>query len=290
MKILIVGTTGMLGYSLFSNLSDHEGYEVFGTVRNILGKEKFFEEYLDNLVFDIDVNDFSKLKSAIETINPDVVINCIGLIKQHEISKQHINAIEINSLLPHKLAQVCDGVSAKLIHFSTDCVFSGKAGSYRETDVPDATDIYGKSKCLGEVNYGKHLTLRTSIIGHELNTSVSLIDWFLTQNDKVNGFSKAIFSGLPTCYIANLLGKYILPNEQLNGLFHLSVEPIDKYSLLKLVSKVYGKKIEVIKSEHLVIDRSLDSSYLRDKIGLNTIDWPELINYMYADYLKRYCK
>lgn len=290
MKILIVGTTGMLGYSLFSNLSDHEGYEVFGTVRNILGKEKFFEEYLDNLVFDIDVNDFSKLKSAIETINPDVVINCIGLIKQHEISKQHINAIEINSLLPHKLAQVCDGVSAKLIHFSTDCVFSGKAGSYRETDVPDATDIYGRSKCLGEVNYGKHLTLRTSIIGHELNTSVSLIDWFLTQNNKVNGFSKAIFSGLPTCYIANLLGKYILPNEQLNGLFHLSVEPIDKYSLLKLVSKVYGKKIEVIKSEHLVIDRSLDSSYLRDKIGLNTIDWPELINYMYADYLKRYCK
>ncbi|EGR1465970.1 SDR family oxidoreductase [Vibrio cholerae] len=290
MKILIVGTTGMLGYSLFTNLSEHDGYEVFGTVRNILGKEKFFEEYLDNLIFDIDVNDFSRLKFAIETIKPDVVINCIGLIKQHDISKQHINAIEINSLLPHKIAQVCDGISAKLIHFSTDCVFSGKTGKYIESDIPDATDIYGKSKCLGEVNYGKHLTLRTSIIGHELNTSVSLIDWFLTQNNKVNGFSKAVFSGLPTCYIANILIKYILPNKQLNGLFHLSVDPIDKYSLLKLISKVYGKGIEVIKSEHLVIDRSLDSSYLRNKTGLNTIDWPELINYMYADYLKRYCK
>ncbi|EJL7016531.1 SDR family oxidoreductase, partial [Vibrio cholerae] len=205
MKILIVGTTGMLGYSLFTNLSEHDGYEVFGTVRNILGKEKFFEEYLDNLIFDIDVNDFSRLKFAIETIKPDVVINCIGLIKQHDISKQHINAIEINSLLPHKIAQVCDGISAKLIHFSTDCVFSGKTGKYIESDIPDATDIYGKSKCLGEVNYGKHLTLRTSIIGHELNTSVSLIDWFLTQNNKVNGFSKAVFSGLPTCYIANIL-------------------------------------------------------------------------------------
>lgn len=290
MKILIVGATGMLGYSLFSNLFDHEDYEVFGTVRNISGKESFFNNYLNNLIFNVDINDFNSLEQAITVTKPDTVINCIGLIKQHNSSKQHINAIEVNSLLPHKLAQLCDKISAKLIHFSTDCVFNGKVGFYKENDLPDAIDLYGKSKNLGEVNYGPHLTLRTSIIGHELGTSVSLIDWFLSQSKQVNGFSKAIFSGLPTCYIAKLLADLIIPNKELSGLFHLSVEPIDKYSLLELVAKIYKKNIVINKSEDLVIDRSLDSSPLREKINYKIPKWHELIEYMNLDYMGRYKK
>ncbi|MCZ4294807.1 dTDP-4-dehydrorhamnose reductase family protein [Vibrio sinaloensis] len=288
MKVLIVGATGMLGYSLFSNLSDHDNYDVVGTVRNISGKENFFKDYSDNLIFGIDISDFSSLEDAIKSTNPDVVINCVGLIKQHDASKQHIDAIEINSLLPHKLAKVCDDITAKLIHFSTDCVFSGKKGQYLETDLPDATDLYGKSKCLGEVNYGRHLTLRTSIIGHELNSSISLVDWFLSQEQPVNGFTKAIFSGLPTCYIAHVLSDIILPDKELSGLYQLSVEPIDKYNLLSLVAKYYDKNILLHKSEDLVIDRSLDSSLLRNRTGYSVPNWDLLIKYMHEDYKKRY--
>ncbi|WP_258181270.1 dTDP-4-dehydrorhamnose reductase family protein [Shewanella algae] len=199
MNVLILGATGMLGYSLFSNLADYAELTVKGTVRSIKGKQAFFEKYQDKLLLGIDVTDIASIERAIIEAKPDVVINCIGLIKQHDIAKQHVAAIEINALLPHQLAALCDQYNARLIHFSTDCVFDGKQGMYHEADLPNATDLYGKSKCLGEVNYGRHLTLRTSIIGHELDSAASLVDWFLSQRGAVNGFSKAVFSGLPTC-------------------------------------------------------------------------------------------
>nr|QCH03247.1 QnlA [Plesiomonas shigelloides] len=282
----------MLGYSLFTNLADNAIFTVTGTVRNLNEKHVFFEKYLDRLLTGIDVTNIDSVANIINEIQPDVVINCIGLIKQHDIAKQHVAAIEINSLLPHKLAFLCDQYNARLIHFSTDCVFDGKQGMYNEADFPTATDLYGKSKCLGEVTYGQHLTLRTSIIGHELNSSISLIDWFLSQKREVNGFSKAIFSGLPTCYIAKLLAEKILLNPILCGLYHLSVEPIDKFSLLSLVAKIYEKDIVINESTKLVIDRSLDSKLLREAIDFTPLSWPELIKTMHSDYLERYvsCK
>lgn len=218
----------------------------------------------------------------------DVVINCIGLIKQHDVAKQHVEAIEINALLPHKIAQLCDRVGARLIHFSTDCVFDGKAGNYLETDLPTATDLYGKSKCLGEVDYGQHITLRTSIIGHELKSSVSLIDWFLNQKGFVRGFSKAVFSGLPTAYVAKVLEDYVLPNPSLSGLYQLSVDPIDKFSLISKVADVYNKQIEIERFEDFVIDRSLNSIKFREKTGFVPPSWDELVAFMHSDYSKRY--
>lgn len=292
MKVLILGATGMLGYSLFSNLSSYNHLDVYGTVRTTEGKEAFFEQYQSKILQNIDVTDIAAIEYIISTVKPDVVINCIGLIKQHDIAKQHIAAIKINALLPHQVAGICDTFNARLIHFSTDCVFDGKQGLYRESDLPTATDLYGKSKCLGEVSYGQHLTLRTSIIGHELNSAVSLLDWFLSQTGEVNGFSKAIFSGLPTCYIAKLLAEKILEDTSINGLYHLSVEPIDKLSLISLFAEVYGKSIKINESTQLVIDRSLDSSLLREEIAFIPPNWPELIKFMHEDYLKRYvpCK
>lgn len=288
MRILILGATGMLGYSIFSNLRNMGGFDVFGTVRNIQGKEKYFEGALSSLIFDVDVTKTTEIERAIASIKPDVVINCIGLIKQHSISKQHVNAIEINTLLPHQIAHLCEQYSAKLIHFSTDCVFSGKEGLYTEESVPDATDLYGKTKCLGEVDYAPHLTLRTSIIGHELNSSVSLIDWFLSQTGEVKGFSKAIFSGLPTCYIAKLLAENILISPEVTGLYHLSVAPIDKYRLLKLVAETYCKKVIINEFTDFEIDRSLNSSKLIQKLGLVLPSWPSLIDYMHKDFINRY--
>lgn len=292
MNVLILGATGMLGYSLFSNLADYAELTVKGTVRSIKGKQTFFEKYQDKLLLGIDVTDIGSIERAIIEAKPDVVINCIGLIKQHDIAKQHVAAIEINTLLPHQLAVLCDRFNARLIHFSTDCVFDGKQGMYHETDLPTATDLYGKSKCLGEINYGRHLTLRTSIIGHELDSAVSLVDWFLSQEKEVNGFSKAVFSGMPTCYIAKLLAEKILSNVDITGLYHLSVEPIDKFSLISLIAEAYQKSIVINDSTQLVIDRSLNSSLLRQAIDFTPPSWPELIEYMHNDYLIRYvlCK
>ncbi|MFA0415177.1 dTDP-4-dehydrorhamnose reductase family protein [Vibrio renipiscarius] len=288
MKVLILGATGMLGYSLFSNLSEHDSLTVFGTVRNLNNKEHFFKPYKGQIIPNIDVYDFNSLEAAINQVKPDVVINCVGLIKQQSISKQHIDAVKINTLLPHELANLCDRFNARLVHFSTDCVFTGEKGLYTEDDLPDATDLYGKSKCLGEVSYGNHLTLRTSIIGHELNSSVSLVDWFLSQQDSTKGFCKAVFSGLPTCYIAKILTETILPNPELNGLYHLSVDPIDKFTLLNLVAKEYEKEIEIIESSELVIDRSLDSTRFRVIANFQPPVWSELIEYMHQDFVKRY--
>ena len=288
MKVLVIGATGMLGYSLFSNLNEHTHLSVFGTVRSVTDRESFFSHVHQQLILGIDANDISSLQHAIETVRPDVVINCVGLIKQNNISKHYIDAVRINSLLPHELADISNQINAKLIHFSTDCVFTGDLGLYNENSLPDACDLYGKSKCLGEVNYGKHLTLRTSIIGHELSSAVSLVDWFLSQGENTKGFSKAVFSGLPTCYIAKLLVKYILPNPEVAGLLHLSVDPIDKYTLLKLIAAQYQKQVTIAESQELVIDRSLNSDKFRQLTQFRPPSWSELVEYMHADYVKRY--
>jgi len=288
MKVLIIGATGMLGYSIFSNLSEYVELDVYGTVRNIKGKEHFFADYPNQLIEGVNVDDVYNVEAVIANLKPDVVINCIGLIKQHDIAKQHTDAIAVNSLLPHQLASICTRFEAKFIHFSTDCIFAGIKGGYLENDIPDAIDLYGRSKSLGEVDYAPHLTLRTSIIGHELSSSVSLIDWFLSQENKTKGFSKAIFSGLPTCVIAKLLAECILPKPEITGLFHLSVDPIDKFSLLKLVSTIYDKEIEIDESTELTIDRSLNSDNLRQLIGFKVPTWEALITDMNSDYKKRY--
>ncbi|KDN28657.1 dTDP-4-dehydrorhamnose reductase [Vibrio fortis] len=287
MKVLVIGATGMLGYSIFSNLSELSNLDVYGTVRSVNGVEQFFLS-TEKLISNVDVKDLATLEKALLDTKPDVVINCIGLIKQHDVSKQHVEAIEINALLPHKMAQLCDSIQARLVHFSTDCVFDGKAGNYLESDLPTATDLYGKSKCLGEVDYGQHVTLRTSIIGHELKSSVSLIDWFLSQEGSVKGFSKAVFSGLPTAYVAKVLADYVLPNPSLSGLYQLSVDPIDKFSLISKVADVYSKQIEIEKFEDFVMDRSLNSMKFREDTGFVAPSWDELVAFMHTDYRKRY--
>ncbi len=288
MNVLVIGATGMLGYNLFKNLSDVEHLNVYGTVRSIKGKENFFNNHEKYLFKGVDVNNLTTVESVLKELKPTVVINCIGLIKQHSISNQHVNAVAINSLLPHQLASMCDKYICKLIHFSTDCIFDGKKGLYTENDIPDAQDLYGRSKCLGEVDYAPHLTIRTSIIGHELDSAVSLVDWFLSQKNKTKGFSKAIFSGLPTCVIAKLLAESILPKPEITGLFHLSVDPIDKFSLLKLVSTIYNKEIEIEESTELTIDRSLNSERLRNLIDFKVPTWETLITDMNSNYKKIY--
>lgn len=288
MRILILGASGMLGYSLFKNLSKYSHLNIYGTVRSISKNKKYFLDYINKLIVCDDAKNLDSLVSAINECMPDIVINCIGLIKQNDESSKHTEAIEINALLPHKLAGICNKLECKLIHFSTDCCFDGKLGAYTELDEPNAIDLYGRTKALGEIGYSPHLTLRTSIIGHELNSNISLINWFLSQENEVNGFSKAIFSGLPTSYIADLLCHKILPKKNLTGIYNLSADPIDKYSLLLLVSKYYKKNIKIHEDKSFSINRSLDSTYLRRKIKFIPDPWPALIEHMYKDFNQHY--
>lgn len=283
MNILVLGVTGMLGNAVFRYFSANSSHQVFGTLRSNAGRVHFPEGAGKRLLSGIDVLDQDSLTSAFIAAKPDVVINCVGLIKQLADAKNPLTALPINAMLPHRLAALCQVAGARLIHVSTDCVFSGEKGMYREEDVSDCTDLYGKSKFIGELHdLPGAVTLRTSIIGHELGSNASLVDWFLSQQGKVKGFTKAIFSGLPTVELARVMLDYVVPDTSLQGLYHVSVEPIDKFSLLKEVADVYQKEIEIVPDDQFVIDRSLDSSKFRAAVGYVPPSWRALIEFMHS--------
>lgn len=282
MRILILGVSGMLGSTLFKEFSNVKTLDVFGTARSGQLTKYFDPAASEKIIYGIDVLDNDSLTRVLSTVRPSVVVNCVGLVKQLSDSKDPLIALPLNSMLPHRLSQLCSLLGARLIHISTDCVFSGVKGNYLESDLSDAEDLYGKSKYIGELHDDPHaVTIRTSIIGHELNGHRSLIDWFLAQQGSVKGFRKAIFSGLPTAEMARMIRDYVLPNPQLSGLYHVSAKTINKYDLLKLVAGVYGKDIEIKPDENLKIDRSLDSTRFTKATGYVAPEWPELIQTMF---------
>ncbi len=280
-NILILGASGMLGSTLMKYFFGQPNFNVHGTIRSIDSMANFAPEFSSKLLLDINVDSVDSLISAFNTAKPQIVVNCVGLVKQLPSSEDPLRALPINSILPHQLAKICSDTNSRLIHLSTDCVFSGKKGMYSEKDTPDASDLYGLSKRLGEVTYNNAITLRTSIIGHELSGQRSLINWFLSQEGMVNGFSKAIFSGLPTVEIAKIIEQYIIPYPDLTGLYHVSADPIDKYRLLNLVAETYDKKIQIRDDSSLKIDRSLDSTLFRTATGYTPPSWNDLISEMH---------
>lgn len=270
----------MLGNAMLRLFSQSEGHRALGTVRSSRAMRLLPAELRDSLIVGVDVENFDSLSRGIAAAKPDVVINCIGVVKQLSESDDPLTAIPINSLLPHRLARLCDLAGARLIHVSTDCVFSGRKGLYTEADFPDANDLYGRSKYLGEVDYPNAVTLRTSIIGHELDGARSLVGWFLAQSSSVRGFTRAVFSGLPTVELARVIRDFVLPNPQLRGTYHVSADPINKYDLLKLVAGAYGKTIDIVPDASLVIDRSLLSMRFREATSYAPPPWRLLVEGM----------
>ena len=285
-RILILGATGMLGHVLLRYFLTHQEYEVFGTTRDLSGLPKIIpSELASRFKQDIvDADNFDSVIRALASIQPDIVINCIGLIKQLPISSDPLSAITVNALLPHRISLISITAGARMIHISTDCVFNGVKGNYTEKDPSSAEDLYGQTKFLGEVTYPHCVTLRTSIIGHELKGGYGLIDWFLAQHGNIRGFSKAIYSGFPTVEMARIIINYILPNEKLNGLYHVSSCPISKYELLKMVAERYDKRITIEPCDDFALDRSMDSSIFRSLTGYVPPTWTELVDTMYRDY------
>lgn len=282
MKILILGVTGMLGNAMFRTfLKSNLHHQVFGTARSESALRLFEQEISQHIITGVDVENHDLLIQTFAKVQPQIVINCVGLVKQLAQANNPLLAVPLNTLLPHKIADICSLIGARLIHISTDCVFSGAKGNYLESDLPDAKDLYGRSKLLGEVDYPHAITLRTSIIGHELSDNKSLIGWFLCQEHQVKGFTRAIFSGIPTVELARVVQDFVLPNPHLHGIYHVAAKPIDKYSLLKLVAQVYGKNIEIQPDDSFVIDRSLNAQKFYEMTGYIAPEWPDLIKQMY---------
>lgn len=285
-KVLILGGTGMLGHVLFKQLSLQASLDVYATVRMSDSLTKWFSlDLVRKIQLDVDANNFDTIIRVFDSIQPNIVINCIGLIKQLQIASDPLSVITINSLLPHRISMVCRSAGARMIHISTDCVFDGKKGNYNETDASTATDLYGRSKLLGEV-YNPHcITLRTSVIGHELKGKLGLIEWFLAQRGTVRGFTHAIYSGFPTVELAHIIADYVIPNKDIKGLYHVSSDPISKYDLLKLVAKRYGKQIQIEPYDDVSQDLSLDSSVFRRITAYTPPSWLELVDRMYQQYI-----
>lgn len=278
--VLILGATGMLGHTLLEQLSKRDGLDLFATVRAHGCLEVISEVLREKIIANVDADNSDSILKVLAEVKPDVVINCIGIIKQLAAAKDPLTAITINSLFPHRLALACKAAGCRLIHISTDCVFSGTKGNYTEEDFSDATDLYGRTKFLGEVDYPHCITLRTSIIGHELQGCYSLIDWFLAQEGRVNGYTGAIYTGFPTVEMARIIADYVLPNPSLSGLYHVSSEPISKYDLLCLVAEIYGKQIEIASFDGFSCDRSLDSCRFRSITGYTPPPWREMLSDM----------
>lgn len=282
LKVLVLGANGMLGSAMMRELARTPNIECIGTVR-LPSTALLTLEKTARFIANIDVTKIEQLESVFDQVQPHVVINCIGLVKQDPASEDPLMAISINALLPHQLAALCQKGGARLIHLSTDCVFSGDRGNYVESDFADASDLYGRSKYLGEVKDPHALTIRTSIIGHELAGTQGLLEWFLSQQERCKGYTRAIFSGLPTTVLAKLICEKVLPNTGLSGVYHVSSNPISKYNLLKLIASEYGKSIEIVPSEELVIDRSLNSERFSKAVQWVAPSWESMVKEMHID-------
>jgi dTDP-4-dehydrorhamnose reductase len=283
MRILIFGGNGMLGHKLVQFLGRHA--EVWATLRGNFGEIEAFE-LIDKqrCIEEIDIENVASIRKAVITSQPDIVINAVGIVKQLTSSKDTIRTLTVNSIFPHHLNELAAEFGFRLFCISTDCVFDGIKGNYAESDLSNATDLYGKSKNLGEVVSENSVTLRTSIIGRELRTSHSLVEWFLANKGKsVKGFANAIYTGFPTIVLADIIRSLIFEHPKLSGLYHVSSDPINKYDLLKLLNKQYGANIEIERDEDFRIDRSLDSTKFRNLTGFIPASWEAMIEQMAND-------
>jgi dTDP-4-dehydrorhamnose reductase len=279
LRILIVGGGGMLGHQLYRHLSP--AHEVKVTLRQEIGA------YASRGLFGpddgyggVEAGATDRLLSIVGEFRPEAIVNCVGIVKQLSIAKESIPSLEINAVLPHRLALLARSVGARLVHFSTDCVFSGSKGNYDESDKPDPEDLYGRSKLLGEVGDKGCITLRTSLIGHEIERKTSLVEWFLAQRGRIKGFRKAIFSGFTTIEMARIVEMLLVRFPEASGVWHVSSDPIDKYTLLGLIKKYYGFEIEIESEDDFRCDRSLDSSRFRKRFEYQPPRWDSMIEEM----------
>src|SRR3990172_11152413 len=278
MKVLILGGNGMLGHQLCRVLP--ERMEVWATFRdnpNRYAQFKLLPE--EQNIRDVSVQDIARLSEILDTLKPDAVVNAVGIVKQRDEAKQAITSIQINALFPHQLADLCIPRGIRVIQISTDCVFSGLRGHYTEIDVPDPVDLYVRTKLLGELNRPGCLTVRTSIIGWQLNTFSSLLSWFALQRNKhIKGYRKAIYSGFSTTVLAQLIGDILQTRPDLSGLYQVASEPISKFDLLVRLREILNwTDIDIEPDEQFFCDRSLSGTRLSIATGWRPPTWEAML-------------
>ncbi len=282
-RVLILGASGMLGHKFYQVCAPR--FETWAAVRGAAASYARYHLFeADRLLGGVDAVAPATVSAAVRSARPDVVINAAGITKQRLAARDPVASITVNALFPHQLAALCRETGARLIHLSTDCVYSGRRGMYTEDDPPDPDDLYGRSKLLGEVSGKGCLVLRTSMIGRELNSAHGLVEWFLShRGGRVRGYTQAVFSGLPTIVLARLLADVIERHPALSGLFHVSAAPIDKCSLLRLLRDAYGAPVEIDPFPQVRVDRSLDSRRFREATGFDPPAWSALVHEMAVD-------
>lgn len=287
MKILVLGGDGMLGHQMLKHFTSH--HEVRVTLRQDFSQYCAYKLFnSSNAYYGVDVRSYERLTEVFADFQPDAVINAVGIVKQRSCSRESIPGLELNSLLPHKLSLLCKLAGARLVHISTDCVFSGEKGNYVESDIPDATDLYGRSKVLGELTDAHCITLRTSIIGLELARKKSLVEWYLAQKGEIKGFKKAVYTGVSTSEMARIIEFVLLKFPQLHGIWHVASKPINKYDLLKMLTEKLQRKDVTLQADiDFVCDRSLVGDEFSMRTGYVVPGWNDMINELVTDIKAR---
>ncbi len=283
MKIILFGANGLIGTNLFKCLTKKSDYFIYLPIRSKDKLNRYYKNLKNKKILEFArFDELENLKSMITQINPDLIINCAGITKHNPNINNISEVLFLNSIFPKRLAQICTLLGIRLIHLSTDCIFSGNTGMYKENSIPDAKDIYGMTKSLGEIDKEPHLTIRTSTIGHEVGTSKGLLNWFLTQK-KCYGYTNAIFSGPTTLELSKIIREIIIPRQDLKGIMNISSKPIDKFSLLKIIKKIYGLQTLIEPNDQFKINRSLDSSRFQELTNYTLKSWESMIGEMYSE-------
>ena len=278
MRLLILGGSGMLGHQLWRGL--HAQHDTWVTLRRPVADFAVHNVFDEAKAIQLDdITDDTALERALGQAKPKAVINCIGLIKQRDEASDEALTQRVNAEFPHRLAKRCGEADARLIHFSTDCIFAGTKGNYTESDPSDAADLYGQSKHQGEVADAHSVTLRTSVIGHELGTNLALLDWFLSQRGQaISGFTKAIYSGFTTLEMARIVDRILTQHPALSGVWHVASEPISKFGLLQLCREKLGWEGVIEPNDEFVCDRSLNADRFNQATGYTPPSWEAMIS------------
>lgn len=279
MSILVLGATGLIGNRLVRTLS--EDFDVFGTTRQMKFSNPKFYQLLkkDNWLINTDPKKMFELEAKIKKLKPNVIVNCLGITKQKTGEFDIQECVTVNALFPHQLSTICRELDIRLIHFSTDCVFSGQKGNYTEGDIPDPIDTYGRTKVLGDLLNNQDLTIRTSFVGREISSFMNLFEWAIrNKNKRIHAYPNAIYSGLTTLTLSQIIKTIIVNHPKLSGLWHISSEPVSKYELLRNLNKELSLEMDIQKDESFICDRSLNSDSFRKETQIKIPNWSEMIN------------